>query len=78
MRQRQPKHVPRVLCLIHATTHVHDVIVWTGQLVWLCYIVVSIKLGNVMPVPKMVLMTTTGEWVVTYNVLIALMCALEM
>jgi len=32
--QRQVKHVPRLLCLIHAHTHVHDVIVWTGQVVW--------------------------------------------
>jgi len=42
------------------------------------YAILLSVLGNVLPVPKMVLMTSTGEWVVTYNVLIALMCAFEM
>ena len=49
-----------------------------GQGSWYGYAILLSVLGNVLHVPKMVLMTSTGEWVVTYNVLIALMCALEM
>jgi len=76
IQQRQAKHVPRILCTVHATTHVYDVIVWIWQVVWLCYIVVSIKQCNSCALNGSY--DLYRGWFVAFNVSLLLMCAIKM